>query len=397
MNGITLIALVITIIVLLILAGISIATLTGENGLLTKANTAKTETSKASAKEKVQIAVMGSYDNKGEIDNNALKTNLENVEGIDKTTIPDTITDSSFSITVKVDGYEVIIEEDGKVAVKGENPPAEQVIITASDIANSIDKSKLYGATVSNYTCANSAGVNAWKIFYADNNNIYLIADDYIHYDYCPSSANQTINKTTDYKLSMGNVIKDYSGSNDITDIKIQTLNSNYFNYLTANNTMSANNNMKAVAYMLDTNVWSVFKNSTHAEYAIGGPTIEMLIKSYSQKYNVDYKVQVSSNIGYQVSKDGGVTWDRYSTSLDVSDSLYTINNIEKAHGMWIASPFKEGADFLACALSDSSISYTTYVPSENYKLNNIGFRPLVCLNSDVQLEKKADGVYAII
>ena len=36
-NGITLIALVITIIVLLILAGVTIATLTGENGILTKA------------------------------------------------------------------------------------------------------------------------------------------------------------------------------------------------------------------------------------------------------------------------------------------------------------------------------------------------------------------------
>ena len=41
-NGITLIALVITIIVLLILAGVSIATLTGENGILTRANDAKT-------------------------------------------------------------------------------------------------------------------------------------------------------------------------------------------------------------------------------------------------------------------------------------------------------------------------------------------------------------------
>ncbi len=37
-NGITLIALVITIIVLLILAGVSIAFLTGNNGILTQAN-----------------------------------------------------------------------------------------------------------------------------------------------------------------------------------------------------------------------------------------------------------------------------------------------------------------------------------------------------------------------
>ena len=46
-KGITLVALVITIIILLILAGISIATLTGQNGLLSKANIAGEETKKA--------------------------------------------------------------------------------------------------------------------------------------------------------------------------------------------------------------------------------------------------------------------------------------------------------------------------------------------------------------
>ena len=40
-KGITLIALVITIIVLLILAGVSIAMLTGNNGILTQASNAK--------------------------------------------------------------------------------------------------------------------------------------------------------------------------------------------------------------------------------------------------------------------------------------------------------------------------------------------------------------------
>ena len=43
-KGITLIALVITIIVLLILAGVSIAMLTGQNGILTQAQNAKTTT-----------------------------------------------------------------------------------------------------------------------------------------------------------------------------------------------------------------------------------------------------------------------------------------------------------------------------------------------------------------
>lgn len=56
-NGITLIALVITIIVLLILAGISIAMLTGDNGILTQANNSKYNTARAEAVEKINLAL----------------------------------------------------------------------------------------------------------------------------------------------------------------------------------------------------------------------------------------------------------------------------------------------------------------------------------------------------
>ena len=56
-KGITLIALVITIIVLLILAGVSIAMLTGQNGILTQANNAQTSTIEAEIKEEINLAV----------------------------------------------------------------------------------------------------------------------------------------------------------------------------------------------------------------------------------------------------------------------------------------------------------------------------------------------------
>ena len=52
-KGITLIALVVTIIVLLILAGISISMLTGENGILTKTNVAKVSTELSTYKEEL--------------------------------------------------------------------------------------------------------------------------------------------------------------------------------------------------------------------------------------------------------------------------------------------------------------------------------------------------------
>ena len=60
-KGITLIALVITIIVLLILAGVSIAMLTGNNGILTQANTAKTDTAKSEAVEKINMELNALY------------------------------------------------------------------------------------------------------------------------------------------------------------------------------------------------------------------------------------------------------------------------------------------------------------------------------------------------
>ena len=56
-KGITLIALVITIIVLLILAGVSIAMLTGNNGILTQASTAQKNTDKQNAIEKINVAL----------------------------------------------------------------------------------------------------------------------------------------------------------------------------------------------------------------------------------------------------------------------------------------------------------------------------------------------------
>lgn len=78
-NGVTLIALVITIIVLLILAGISIAMLSGDNGILTNASKAGTETKIANAKENVAVALntlTTDYYNKKYVENDTKLTSL---------------------------------------------------------------------------------------------------------------------------------------------------------------------------------------------------------------------------------------------------------------------------------------------------------------------------------
>lgn len=60
-GGITLISLIITIIILIILAGVSIAMLTGENGVLTQADLAKKLTEVSSEKEVITLIMQMHY------------------------------------------------------------------------------------------------------------------------------------------------------------------------------------------------------------------------------------------------------------------------------------------------------------------------------------------------
>ena len=114
-NGITLIALVITIIVLLILAGITIATLTGENGLLTRAEQAKTATETAGLEEQLKLEVLASIGEDGEINVTTLKTNLS-------TNLGATATGNSLPLSVSLGGQQYTIKPDGDVIQGGSTP-----------------------------------------------------------------------------------------------------------------------------------------------------------------------------------------------------------------------------------------------------------------------------------
>ena len=55
-TGITLIALVVTVIILLILSGVTISAITGENGILKKAKLAKEISETSNEKESIELA-----------------------------------------------------------------------------------------------------------------------------------------------------------------------------------------------------------------------------------------------------------------------------------------------------------------------------------------------------
>ena len=110
-KGITLIALVITIIVLLILAGISISMLSGDNSILRKATDAKKATETASTKEQIQLQVLGSFGKYADLELDKLKENLESIGA--------TVTGNSFPVTATLNNQSYTIDSDGNVTKAG--------------------------------------------------------------------------------------------------------------------------------------------------------------------------------------------------------------------------------------------------------------------------------------
>ena len=144
-KGITLIALVVTIIILLILAGVSIAMLTGNNGVLTQGNRAKEETTVGHEKEAAQMAYAGAKAKKlgeevtAEDVNEQLTINGENA----------TATQGTNKIIVTfTSGKVYTIDQSGKITQK---TPAKK-----GTLAYMYEKAEEEGCTNSDGSCTNA-------------------------------------------------------------------------------------------------------------------------------------------------------------------------------------------------------------------------------------------------
>ena len=176
-KGITLIALVITIIILLILAGVGISTLT-QTGLFEKANQAQQKSKYANALEKIKLATMASYDEKGNLNNEYLKENLNKIDGISQE-----LKDITFDIEITVDGYVFKINKNGEISgtEKKEEITTDPTVELSYDFKNNsknIEYRKLEGISDSagnNETVVYNTNLNEEKngiIF--DGNTTYI-------------------------------------------------------------------------------------------------------------------------------------------------------------------------------------------------------------------------------
>jgi Tfp pilus assembly protein PilE len=117
-RGITLIALVITILVLLILVGVTIAALTGQNGIVSNAQKAKTSTNEAGIIENISSAYNYAQTEKyakgaDSISVDDIKSDLGNTYGTGNVTV-NKEDDGTFTVTISEKGT-YIIALDGTV------------------------------------------------------------------------------------------------------------------------------------------------------------------------------------------------------------------------------------------------------------------------------------------
>ena len=136
-KGITLIALVVTIIVLIILAGVSINLVFGNLGIVTKAKEAKRMQEQAELNEQIALGELSNEMDK-EINGTGTQTQIKTVEELKNsgtyTTAPTTIKDSNGNLIKVPQGFK-IAEDSGKNVTEG-------VVIEDNDIIEGIGNNR---------------------------------------------------------------------------------------------------------------------------------------------------------------------------------------------------------------------------------------------------------------
>lgn len=445
-KAITLLALIVTIIVLLILSGISIAMLTGENGIYNNAVTAKRVTDEGAVKEKIGLAIMAArIDGKGKLKIEDVIRELEK-EGITVEGTPTT-----YPIKVKVGNYQYTISENGNVneivgitisdsalkLVQGdtktltveletgltgtvswsssdesiatvENGEVEvqagtgTAIITAS--VNDSKTGKTYKATCTVTVEAARVAVTAAQIaanpsnYYGQEVKNYTKGGTYriFYVDTAGEFGDaNTIYLKADSPTSMN--LGSYTSYTPKTTSVLEKMNPDWWSNRSA---ASWNANEHCAAYLCDpttqestsNQAWANYFDSSKANYVIGSPSAEMYVKSYNQvshtvgNYTLGAKYRATRYPGYIYTLNGA------QSTVSNSDYYTGDNTLDyvKYNSMYCGkNGSKTGVLWLASPSSGSNGSVcSVYGDSANlstygYSSTN-GVAPLVSLKSGV-------------
>ncbi len=277
-----------------------------------------------------------------------------------------TLNTKSYTVTGTIDEKGGITWSDTVASTGGSNNKTFVDKVTIDNYGDYVD----YGVDIDG-----NKSDNDWQIFYKDEENVYLIADDYLEEDKIPKN------------------IKDYSDGVHVND-KI----SKYLTYI--DDSKMVNTHYKELEYMIDTSdeIWGSLKNEK-TEYVIGGPTLEMFCKSFNQKYPDKEIKYYNRDEGYDVFE-----YDCNCGKLDGEvDDLYCKHDVSKASVMLLASQqynYDEYSGFyghiygVGSEYENNEIKFYFLSAGGSYYgdyESKDGYRPLVCLKSSVNADKEGD------
>ena len=361
-KGITLVALVITIIILLILAGISISALTN-TGIFGKAKDAKQKSDEAALDQNTKL-------DEYESEINAYLPGQNNGGG-GETVVKVTL----------VDGSTVNLTKENFGEYLGKKVTNYKIIDGTETVTVG---SKSYEVSTT------------YRLYYIDFDNkfgdgagtVYLKADQ-----------------------GSSNYILQTDGNEETS--KIKNLNPSLYAEGVTSPT-STNNNMKAVTWLTDTAKWEGLKTSgastelgSSVNYVVGAPSLEMMMDSYNEYYKLTgdipdytdipaapdttrkklfYKYE-SGATGYHVgpNADNDVEYYRYTSdnSVKTDSEIDTMYYPGDGKYYWLASP----SAYTSYSVMYVSGNYGGYVYSNGYYTDSLGFCPLVSLKSSVNLK----------
>ena len=360
-SGITLIALVVTIVVLIILATVTINTVLGDNEIISRAQKARDSYSNSQKSEDEQMAVLA---------NEMAQYDTDNSGSGGGTTKP------AEGITATVEGKTVTITKDN----------------VATYLGKVVSNYKPTGTTVAvggtTYTVSNN-----YRLYYVDfegkygeKNGVYLKAD-------CTSNNYQL--PVTDTTASTAD------------NVKIKALNPSLYKDGATSPTASQQN-MKAVTFLTNTNNWNSLKIGASiadkVNYVVGAPSVEMMFDSYNTKYGLKDKAinieeltadteraklvyqYTSGDYGYKVGPCHAKVAEYYYWTSDYSvktdatiDSMYYPGDDQY---YWLASPSAYDSSYVLIVYYGDGGHVDCY-----YYGDGIAFCPLVSLKSTVSLE----------
>ena len=380
-NGITMISLVVTIVVLLILAGISITAVTGNNNIIKNAQIASEESNKSEEKEIVKEAIV--YAMKKNKYGNAEKQYVK--EQLNKNSKVESVEEFTNGVEVRFKSSRTyVIATDGNVYNSREDVPINK---TPEEIKEDNIKSiSNIGKKVNFVSKYNNELI--WRLFYEDNRYVYLISSKLDENN--KEIAAQRTNYGAYGGLGLINQLNtSYTGSANITDEFLKSLNSKWHTYIEndANAQYRTSESAKSIAWFMDQNKWKNWKDEAGvAQYVIGGPTIELFFKSFNSTAESNSQTQVGLTI-----VNGG-----YDTTIETNrmikheynNGIYHLDG--ETNSFWLASPGGNNNNDSDIGLrvrtsgGGSGRIYGIYFGQTGY---NLGVRPVAILPMSAYIE----------